>query len=146
MPTRTNLAPPTTATRATRGMAFPFGAGPLGLPQPVSGERLIQDAVRCLLTTGRGERRMRPEMGTNAQAFLFGTPTPLMLARLAADVAEALRAEPRITVIRVTPRVAATGEGGANTVIVDILYAVGGQVQGQQVEINGATLAGALGG
>lgn len=146
MPTRTNFAPPTTATRATRGMAFPFGAGPLGLPQPSSGARLIQDAVRCLLTTGRGERRMRPELGTNAQAFIFGTPTPMMLARLAADVAEALKAEPRINVIRVVPRIAGDGEGGANTVIVDVLYAVGGQVQGQQVEISGAALAGALGG
>ena len=64
---------PTAQRRAVFGLNFPLGEKKTegGFFQKNSGNRMIRDAVRQLLSTTRGERIMLPKFGCNLRKFLF---------------------------------------------------------------------------
>ena len=63
-----------------QGFMFPFQKGPTGFPASASDDELIQQSLIQLVMTGRGERVMRPQVGSNAYAFVFeNTGAPLQM-------------------------------------------------------------------
>lgn len=68
----------------------------------VDGSQLIVQSIWTILNTCRGEREMRPDLGSGLYDLVFGNDDPATLGRLARDVQESLkRWEPRIDVLGV---------------------------------------------
>jgi Bacteriophage baseplate protein W len=85
------------------GWAFPLTTDATGGIALVSREREIDEAVRLILGTARGERPMRPEFGCRIHDHVFGSANAGTAGQIAYDVREALeRWEPRIDVNNVT--------------------------------------------
>lgn len=102
-----------------RGIAFPFRAGPHGGIALVSGEEDVEEAIRLILSTAPGERRVRPEFGCDLHEYVFETLTASTLGHIDIAIRTALdRWEPRIVVEGV--EFVADPEGGA--LFVDISY------------------------
>jgi uncharacterized protein len=81
------------------GWAFPLGTDATGGVALVVREREIEQAIRLILGTARGERPMRPEFGCRIHDHVFGPANGATAGQIAYDVREALeRWEPRITV------------------------------------------------
>ncbi|WP_148572909.1 GPW/gp25 family protein [Nocardioides caldifontis] len=81
------------------GWAFPVGTDATGGVALVVREREIEQAIRLILGTARGERPMRPEFGCRIHDHVFGPANGATAGQIAYDVREALeRWEPRITV------------------------------------------------
>lgn len=115
-----------------RGLSFPFRRGPAGFPQPSTDQDTLWDSIQQLLLTARGERVMRPDVGSQAHTFLFENNTDLLGEFVAADVSQLLaRYEPRILVTQVRT----TREDSA--ILLDITYIQRstGQVQTRQVTL-----------
>lgn len=83
----------------TRGIAFPFGRGPTGIPATVSDEDLIKQSLTQIVMTSRGERVMRPDFGSGAQGFVFENNGDLTAQLVVIDLRNAIsRFEPRVVV------------------------------------------------
>jgi phage baseplate assembly protein W len=81
------------------GWAFPVSTDATGSVALVTREREIDQAVRLILGTARGERPMRPEFGCRIHDHVFGQANATTAGQIAYDVREALeRWEPRIEV------------------------------------------------
>ena len=85
------------------GWRFPVGVDPAtGRLQGASSEEDIQEAVRLILMTNKGERMMEPEFGCDLRRYLFGTMDYTTRTELEQEVSQALiRWEPRITDVTV---------------------------------------------
>lgn len=82
-----------------RGIGFPFRRGTTSFPAAASGAALIQDSVRTLVMTRRGDRVMRPDVGSGAYDYIFETNDPMLEETIRTDVSQTLgRYEPRIIV------------------------------------------------
>ncbi len=82
------------------GWSFPVGTDATGGIALVTREREIDQAVRLILGTARGERPMRPEFGCRIHDHVFGPATSATAGQVAYDVRSALeRWEPRIDVL-----------------------------------------------
>jgi phage baseplate assembly protein W len=104
------------------GWRFPVGVDPAtGRLCGARSEEDIQQAVRLILMTGKGERMMEPEFGCDLRRYLFGTVDYTTRAELEQEVRQALiRWEPRITDVEVQAE-----EGGENeSLLVRIAYVV----------------------
>jgi phage baseplate assembly protein W len=80
------------------GWAYPVGVagGSIALAE---GELAIERAIQIILSTARGERRMRPEFGCGIHDLVFEPNNPTTHTLIRSRVAEALnRWEPRIEV------------------------------------------------
>lgn len=85
------------------GIGFPFGPGTDGFPEPVSGDDLIRQSIIQLVMTRRGERVMRPELGTGASDYVFENNNEALAAALKMEIKTAIaRFEPRALVTDVT--------------------------------------------
>jgi phage baseplate assembly protein W len=85
-------------------------------------EQDIQEAVRLILLTARGERVMRPDFGAGLYEFVFASMSATTVGTLQAEVQEALLTwEPRIEVLTVdvTP-----DPGEIGKLLIDIAYRV----------------------
>ena len=81
------------------GWAFPVSTDATGGVALVTREREIEQAIRLILGTARGERPMRPEFGCRIHDHVFGPANAATAGQIAYDVREALeRWEPRISV------------------------------------------------
>lgn len=81
------------------GWAFPLGTDATGGVALVARDREIEQAIRLILGTARGERPMRPEFGCRIHDHVFGPANGATAGQIAYDVREALeRWEPRIAV------------------------------------------------
>jgi len=130
----TNLAP--SSIQRDKALAFPFQHGPVNFPALSPAEKRVYDSIRSLLLTGKNERVMRPGFGVDVHQYVFDTLTPLMQARIAADVTGQIQLyEPRAQVISVIPSLEKNDTGLETTLIIDILYRVGNQPVQQQVPI-----------
>lgn len=101
------------------GYGFPFGPGPEGFPAPVSGDDLIRESIIQLVMTRRGERVMRPELGTGAADYVFENNNEALAA--------ALKMEIKTAIARFEPRAVVTGVDIAqrdSEVFVDVGYTV----------------------
>ena len=75
------------------------GRGGIGL---ISGERAIERSVLNILSTAKGERRMRPQFGCGIHDLVFAPNDPTTAGLIQSQVLEALGWwEPRIDVIAV---------------------------------------------
>ncbi len=87
------------------GWAFPLGIDQRGRIALARHEQDIEQAIRMILLTPKGQRVMRPDFGCNIHELIFA-PNDATTAGLAAYyVEDALRMwEPRIQVLGVTAR------------------------------------------
>lgn len=132
----TNLPPPVTDVDLLKTLAFPFQRGPSGFPAMADPKRAIFYSIWSLLTTGKNERVMHPELGVNLHRFVFNNLTPILQARVATEVAKAISDfEPRAQVVGVESKMGTLEDGGTTAIIVSVLYRVAGQLQSQQVPI-----------
>lgn len=108
------------------GFAFPFRKGPTSFPESATDDVLIKQALTQLILTGRGERLMRPDVGSGAFKYVFEDNGDVL--------AQLIQTEIQQVVGKYEPRVALTGvdvqKGDPNTdngdasVIITINYIV----------------------
>lgn len=105
-----------------RGWQFPVGTDSAGTVALSEGEADIEESIRIVLGTAKGERVMRPEFGCGIHDYVFATVNATTLNLVETSVREALvRWEPRIDV----QRVEASREGiNAGKLLVSIDYRV----------------------
>jgi len=85
-----------------RGIAFPFGKSPFGLPAPRRDSDVIADNISRIIQTPRGSRVMRPDDGSDTHAFVFESNGPLLRARVDHEIRRAVSVgEPRARILRV---------------------------------------------
>ena len=104
------------------GWAFPLRINSRGGLALVGGERDIDEAIRLILSTPVGERRMRPEFGCRVHDLPFATNDPTTHGLIHHHVLEALTLwDPRIEVqdVRVSPDAVDAGR-----VLIEIDYTV----------------------
>lgn len=90
----------------------------------MSGLREIEESMRLILGTARGERPMRPEFGCGIHDYVFAGADPSTMARMEHEVRVALeRWEPRIEVEEVE---LSQDPAGAGVLYVDVSYSVSG--------------------
>jgi hypothetical protein len=106
------------------GWSFPLGTDATGGIALVTREREIEQAIRLILGTARGERPMRPEFGCRVHDHVFGPATSATAGQIVYDVREALeRWEPRIEVTEIRVGFAQIESG---RLFVDIDYLIAG--------------------
>lgn len=65
-------------------------------------EEDIEEAIRIILWTNKGERVMRPDFGSGMQRFVFGLTNATTLRRLEKNIKESIQSwEPRVTQVEV---------------------------------------------
>ena len=106
------------------GWAFPLATDATGGIALVSKDREIQESIRLILGTARGERPMRPEFGCRIHDRVFGPANSATAGQVVYDVREALeRWEPRIDLVDVAVSFDRVDDG---VLYIDITYAVRG--------------------
>ncbi len=84
------------------GWKFPVRTDPLGNIAFSKGKEDIEEAIRIILSTARGERMMRPDFGCGIHDLVFSPINSGTLAVVEVNVREALTVfEPRIDLINV---------------------------------------------
>ncbi|MEA3037497.1 MAG: uncharacterized protein QOE79_10 [Sphingomonadales bacterium] len=86
-----------------RGWAYPFRVEPAtGRIATVADEEDIEQSIRIILGTAKGERVMRPDFGCGIHNLVHGAIDMATIAQIKRDVTEALRLyEARIDVLAV---------------------------------------------
>jgi len=117
-------------------LSFPFRKGPTGFPQLAESDRVVLESLESLVLTGKNERVMRADLGTHAHAYVFEDLTPILQARIAADLAQtAATYEPRARILAVE-----VTEGQLQGQInVDVVFEVNDQVLRQSTSVGAAT-------
>ncbi len=104
------------------GLGFPMGVDARGGIRMARSENDIEEAIRIILGTARGERRMRPEFGCAIHEYVFAPMDPTTSGLVSYHVTEALgRWEPRIKVESVQARPDTVFDG---CMLVDVNYTV----------------------
>lgn len=102
-----------------KGIGFPFIKKGKLLPAPAFDEELIKQSIIQLVMTQRGERIMRPMVGSNAKGFLFENADLVRAQVLKADILQVLgQFEDRISVRDIKLAIKDT------TLLVRIIYVV----------------------
>ncbi len=95
------------------------GRGGIGL---ISGERAIERSVLNILSTAKGERRMRPQFGCGIHDLVFAPNDPTTAGLIQSQVIEALGWwEPRIDVLGVDVEPDADQDG---LMLIEVRYVV----------------------
>tara|TARA_B100001971_G_C17861999_1_gene368807 strand:+ start:37 stop:450 length:414 start_codon:yes stop_codon:yes gene_type:complete len=85
-----------------QGWRFPMAVDGTGGLSLVRGEKDIEESIRIILGTPKGERMMRPEFGSSIHEFVFAPNNATTAGLLAYHVREALlRWEPRIAISQI---------------------------------------------
>jgi uncharacterized protein len=104
------------------GFGFPLGVDARGGIRMSRGANDIEEAIRLIIGTAQGERRMRPEFGCAIHAYVFAPMDPTTLGLVSYHVTEALgRWEPRITVEHVVVRPDTVFDG---CMLIDVDYTI----------------------
>ena len=104
------------------GLAYPLQVNTRGEIALASGEQDIEQAIRIILGTRRGERVMRPEFGCRVHDLIFEPRDATTASLVRAYVQEALEFwEPRILIQRVESFIDNTNDGA---ILVEIDYQV----------------------
>jgi phage baseplate assembly protein W len=105
-----------------QGLAFPLQINPRGEIALASGDRDIEQAIRIILGTRPGERKMRPEFGCRAHELVFAPRNAATEGLLCEYVEVALgRWEPRIEVQDVN--VSSISDNGS-ALLVEVSYRI----------------------
>lgn len=84
------------------GWRFPVETDRTGKIQLSTAEADIEESIRIILGTAKGERVMRPEFGCGVHDYVFASTSPTTLNLVESSVRDALvRWEPRIEVLDV---------------------------------------------
>lgn len=90
------------ATVLYRGIAFPVRASSTEFPASSSDADLVQASIAQLLMTQRGERVMRPDVGTVIYSLIFENEGELLAELIRDEVLNAIgRYEPRALILGV---------------------------------------------
>lgn len=105
------------------GMKLPIGVNEVtGQFHMSYGEDNIKESIKVILMTGKGERVMRPDFGSNLNRFVFESIDYGNLVQIENEVKDALRQwEPRITDVEAEAR---QKEGSGNMIEIHISYRV----------------------
>ncbi len=97
------------------GISFPPRVDAVtGRMQMCSKEEDIEEAVRIILFTGKGERAMRPEFGCGIRKYAFSSMSMIDQKGMEEEIRAALvRFEPRITKVEVSVDCGRIGGGRA---------------------------------
>lgn len=104
-----------------QGLRFPLEVvgGRLALSR---GERKIEESIRLILGTARGERLMRPDFGCGVHDLVFAPGSNATQTRVTDAVRQALVLhEPRIDVLDIS---AASPDGVPNLLLIRIAYRI----------------------
>lgn len=104
-----------------QGLRFPLEVvgGRLALSR---GERKIEESIRLILGTARGERLMRPDFGCGVHDLVFAPGSNATQTRVTDAVRQALVLhEPRIDVLDIS---AASPDGTPNLLLIRIAYRI----------------------
>jgi phage baseplate assembly protein W len=105
-----------------QGWAFPLRTDSAGGIALVSREQELEESIRLILGTARGERPMRPEFGCGIHDYVFAPADSTTAGLIAFEVRASLtRWEPRIDVVDV---VVTVDDIRAETLYIDIIYLV----------------------
>ena len=103
-----------------RGWNYPLGTDATGRIALASADRDLQQAIRMILGTAKGERPMRPEFGCGIHDYVFASADATTAGLLAAEVKRSLALwEPRIDVQDVQVSI---DEVDHNAMYIDIHY------------------------
>lgn len=85
-----------------KGIAFPFNKDDKSFPAQTEDDITIEDNIRRIILTRRGERVMRPNTGSDVMGFVFENTGPMLNAKINYEVRRAIAAgEPRVQVLQV---------------------------------------------
>ncbi|MCB9079970.1 MAG: GPW/gp25 family protein [Anaerolineaceae bacterium] len=105
-----------------QGLSFPLQINPRGELALVTGVSDIEQAIRIILGTAPGERKMRPEFGCRIHELIFAPNNATTEGLIAHYVEEALiQWEPRIEVLAVN---VSTDRNRDGTLLIDIQYSI----------------------
>ncbi|OBZ12264.1 MULTISPECIES: GPW/gp25 family protein [Bacillales] len=106
-----------------KGWKFPVQVdATTGRIRMAEGEEDIEEAIRIIIRTSKGERLMRPDFGCGLRDFVFGTTDETSLRLIASDVQEAIRIwEPRVKDVEVEVKPDRQNNG---RVLMSVSYAV----------------------
>jgi len=86
-----------------KGWKFPVNVDSKGRIEMSEHEQDIQEAIKIILSTSKGERVMRPDFGCGIYDFFFAPINTATLGMIEASVREALTLwEPRIELVNVS--------------------------------------------
>ncbi len=107
-----------------KGLAFPMHTDASGGLALVSRAREVEEAIRMVLGTARGERPMRPEFGCGIHDYVFAPADGTTIGRIRYEVRASIeRWEPRVEVIDVQ----VSSDPGDQTILyIDVQYAISG--------------------
>jgi phage baseplate assembly protein W len=120
-------------TTTWKGLKFPFQRDATGFPAVREGTGIVEDQVRSLFYTGKGERVMRPTLGVAAPEQIFGEISQIQKARLAADSVRVMREFVPLASLRSVDVHEGNMDNDKSTLYADIAYGVAGQDATQQV-------------
>ncbi|MGO4182175.1 baseplate protein [Paenibacillus sp. FSL A5-0031] len=106
-----------------KGWKFPVQVdATTGRIRMAEGEDDIEESIRIIIRTSKGERLMRPDFGCGLRDFVFGTTDETSLRLIASDVQEAIRIwEPRVKDVEVEVKPDRQNNG---RVLMSVSYAV----------------------
>ncbi len=122
------------------GFAFPFQKGTTGFPAQATDNDLIQQALVQLIMTGRGERIMRPDVGSNAYGFIFQSVGAPMVTLIQTEVRNVItKYEPRVVLqsVQVTTNNSAGSAPSQVTVTIKYVVVINGQNQTLSITMGG---------
>lgn len=73
-----------------RGISFPFRKSSTSLPAAASDDELINQSLLQIITTGKQERVMRPDFGTNVYSYVFENNDLIFEETIRADIMAAI--------------------------------------------------------
>jgi len=118
------------------GIAFPFGRSETSYPAVKEDDDLIEDNIRRIMLTRRGERVMRPDVGSDMFEFVFESVGSVMRAGVSHEARRALAAnEPRIQVIDVSVEQRKENASGGIETLVIVTYESNQQVSKTAISI-----------
>lgn len=107
------------------GIAFPFQKSATSFPAEATDDELIKQEIIQLILTAKGERVMRPEVGSSINNFVFETNDDLLETNIRTVVTNTLATfEPRIIVKNVEVERASSGPDLLDQVLITITYVV----------------------
>ena len=102
-----------------RGIAFPFGKSGSSFPAQAEDEELVKQSLVQIVTTAKGERVMRQDVGSNAMSYIFENNNDVLSELIREEISSAIaRLEPRAIIRDIQT------ERTDNEVIITIIYVV----------------------
>jgi phage baseplate assembly protein W len=120
------------------GFSFPFRKAPTSFPAAATDNDLIKQSLIQLILTGRGERVMRPTVGSGAYSFVFEPNTAPLTMLMQTEIRNVItKWEPRVLLQSVDVQRGNPSDNvnGPATVTVTINYIVVATSQAQQLSI-----------